>query len=1237
MWTPRRVALLLAGIVLFGGAYFAYAHFLGWLDGLPQLPARYATPAKDQPPAPVRLESPTEDRIREAFGANSPEVQNRRAYLNRLEFRNGESSVVLVSGPAQIPEGSKTATFAPFSLAVFGKPPTPAALAAGEVPEVTTFHADRAVLEFDKVLGGPSDMGTTNLLRIELVSEPNPDVTGPDPRRGLVHIVHNQRSADPNRALVVRTPGPVFYRDPKGVGPKPDAGPDIWADTAVEIVDRQNLPRPYGSPAPPTAPAGGDDLRAPGAVPKILAGMRLPPPTITAVGLRVYLDEAKPAGKDAPARKAGGFAGVKRVELLEKVLFNLWVDAKQGFVTTSVGPAAAGATASPLAPADLPDAAGAVLGPGLLHLNRQRRLDRALLQIDTNGPFAYHADPAKPVARFDVVPAADPHLPNDVQVTRIPPRGGRQRLFSQVLEIEFDAPPVGPPADKKAVAAPGPTGPGFKRLHAWTYTPGRILTLSSDDDRLEAYGKDLVHEQKAGRTTLEGEPLYAVRENEPRADKKAAGRNVLTAGAPGRPAFLVIEPGAEPPPTPADPKPKRPSVTTVRGPGRFELYDPASKANTTHVTWQTSFTHAKEQLDARPIDVLTLTDAAAFEDTRSDYWLRGRVLKLWLDAPEAKDGRPDGGQPRPHRLQAIGEVTAHSADFDIDRADHFTALFRDVPPPKEGPKPQTAEPRSAPEAHAPGSPAPPSAPGAHAPGSPGPEKTEEPKKKAKPPMRLAARVIDTWVVRYPVTRPAAAKPEPKKGEPAPAAAADAAPETGTKYELERARCEGGVVVHQDPAEADKARGLDIVGNLLLVEHTPNGGVLTVFGTDTVPGEVHHDEMSMLGPKVMIDQLRNRAAVEGRGALVMPAGSNLTGGDLPADGAAAAEEKKPRGKVVVHWREEMTFDGSSRRAEFIGRVQATQDESSVRCHTLQVIFDRPVSFNRVPRPAEPAAGPDPKGGRPVPKADDDPNKPKVQTVYCYPAPEDAPDEPKGAQVVTYHEVVRGKDGVRAKEQLVTARELVMQALPAGPGRARAAQQVTADGPGVVRIWQPGKKDEVGPAAGAAAAQPGPAESEMKLTVVQFGGRMTLVDEKVLQTATFQDTVEVLHVPSDDPAATVSPHRLPVGAVWLKCADRLVVTTEHPPKPPGAKTAPPAVQRLVATGNADIRSDEYDGWGETVTSDGRYVTLDGGAKAARVIKRAGGDTIPGQRIVYDRLTGGLQIVDARGGSIRGTGNR
>jgi hypothetical protein len=992
------------------------------------------------------------------------------------------------------------------------------------------------------------------------------------------------------------------------------------------VVAKQNLPRPYGDPAPQTAPARGRDLRDdPGVVPDILAGRRLPPPTVTAVGLRVFLDDAD---KSAPKKGSAGFSGVRRLELGEKVLLNLWVDARQAVVST---PAAEGPVGgSPLAVRDEPEAVAAVVGG--LHTAAQnvRRLDRALLQVETLGPFAYDAE--KNTARFDVIPQADPNVLNDVQVTRMPPRGKPQKLFSQVLELEFHGSPTGgkgaeqPPTGEKV---PPPSGPSFKKLHAWAYTPGRLISVESEEDRLTAFGFDLIHDQVKNATILKGAPLTTIRQNEPRADGKPAGGNVLTAGAAGREASLTISSVT----TDTKVGPKRTNATVVDGPGTMKLFDPNAGANTIEATWTTSLAHTKEQADLRELDLLTFTGGAVFEDKKSDFWLKGNVLKLWLD----RAGPAGANQPLPHRVQALGDVTSHSADYEIERSDHLNVQFEEGtfqairPPVAAAAAPLT--PVATPAAPAPGTPV--------AAAAPPPAKVEP---RPKPPMKLRARVNNTWVVRAQVKndqegldRPGSKMPGLSPNDPITKAASG-----GTKYHLRRASCEGSEtvngqvapLVHQDSTDPTKqARGIDIFGATHHLDQTPDGGVMTVTGEGGKLGEVHHEGMSVVGPKVVIDQLRNKLFVEGTGSMVLPANSSLSGGEPQKGPVAKDKVDAPPPPIVIHWRDQMLFEGALKTAEFLGRVRATQGESSVTCHTLQVFFDKPVLFNRAQQPSPPPGfGGDPKAN------------PKIDRVLCYPAPGDAPDEPLGAHHVAYMEVARDPGGRLAKWQYLKAQSIELTAKAADPAGKEPYQLVTATGPGEVRIWQYGEKDvarapgaEKGAPTPKAAPQPArPAEGEMKLTIVTFTGRMVAKDKgKLYQEAVFYSEqqggtpIEVVHAPAADPGVAIPKANPPGGTVTLTCADRLVVSTHRPENGPAA-------QRMDAFGNVFIRTDEYDGWGEQVNSDGRFVTLIGaGNSQARINHRFNNSLQSGRRITYDRTTGGFNVVDSGGGTFQNPG--
>jgi len=1303
--SPRRILLLVGSLLACAAAYLTYEEFFGWLDGLPLLPPRMLAASDGRFRPPPQATSPTLELLKLAFGENSPELESLH-YPTQLRFLQGDKTHVLAAGSPPTNPNSNRVTLSPFSLAVISKPRPEHLRQPGELPEICTIHADRAVLEFDRLIQNPTDMNTARLVRLELISDPEQALPDALKRVGLVHITNNQRSADPNRHLVLKTVGPVFYRDPKyAVGPA-RLGPDIWTDAPIEVVDRGNLPRRSDGPVA-TAPSAAEELRNPAAIAAILEGQRLPPPTLTAVGLRVYLDaSASPDRPPPPRRQAedgwAGFPGVRRVELLEKVLMNLWLEGGQGLVSSARESSAA------------EPPGGAALAGGLLSAaHAARQLARELLQVQTRGPFYY--DTEKNLARFDVLPLSDPHLPNDVQVTKVAARPGMQTLFSQVLEIEFTGAPVGAPPPSPGPPAPGgpggpgnsggpsssarpggpshPGGPGspgrdtpvppgggrIKRLHAWTYTPARFLTVASDTDQLEAYGQDLVHEQDTGRTLLTGAPLYAVR-----------ARNVLTAGGPKQSAVLILEPtatagqssggssgekltagrssggssggssGERSAPASSAAQPGRRTRATVRGPGRLELFDAASQANTAAVSWLASMVQTQERINDQELDLFTFTDGAKFEDTKADYWLKAKTLKLWL-APTGADGgsRPgsDVSRSLPHRIQAIGEVSGHSADLDIEQAELLNTFIRDVAPPATG-----AAAPSGPRAGDPGSPDRPNGPrGPTALREPVPPAaaadplSSPPPPRSKPPVKLRARTVDTWVIRYPVPaaagavaslKPAVGQPlaegQPLAGQPPPERTG------GLKYQMEKARCEGMVSVHQEPADPTKPRGIDILGSVMLIDSTPEGDKLTVFGWENRPGEVHNEGTSLIGPEVVIDQVHNLASVRGRGSLVMPASSDFTGAEL----------KKPE-VLVVHFRDGMTFFGAKKVADFFGKVNAAQGSSWVTCHTLRVNFDRPVYFtpvNRpggVPRPVGSPAMPTAPGtpatltasgtpgtpatpgtpGTPAAPTAAGDDRPRVDKIYCYPAPADTADSPQ-EKLVWFTQVDRDpQTGRPVRQQKLVARELRLEAQARDPNGGEPYRLVFAEGPGVTRTWQVGSGDEDAAARASAAADPKPPGSsdagQMKLTVVNFSGRMTVKDKgRAYQEATFHDPVQVIQVPTDNPELEVDRHKLPPRAMLLTCADKLVLwshrTADQPPR-----------QHMIAYGNAFVQNDEYDGWGDTITYEGRQVILDGtGAVPARIKGRFKGNDQAGQRIIFDRATNHYTVEGSLGGTIFST---
>jgi lipopolysaccharide export system protein LptA len=156
--------------------------------------------------------------------------------------------------------------------------------------------------------------------------------------------------------------------------------------------------------------------------------------------------------------------------------------------------------------------------------------------------------------------------------------------------------------------------------------------------------------------------------------------------------------------------------------------------------------------------------------------------------------------------------------------------------------------------------------------------------------------------------------------------------------------------------------------------------------------------------------------------------------------------------------------------------------------------------------------------------------------------------------------------------------------------------------------------------------------MKLTIVNFSGRMIGKDKgAIYKEATFLDSIQVIDIPSENADLQVERHKLPTRATLLTCADKLVVWSHKKPNEPND-------QHMQAFGNAYLRNEEYDGWGETIENNGKLVIFDGmGLVPARIKGRFNGNDQSGKRIIYDRATNHYKVEGSVGGTITqgGTG--
>jgi hypothetical protein len=193
-------------------------------------------------------------------------------------------------------------------------------------------------------------------------------------------------------------------------------------------------------------------------------------------------------------------------------------------------------------------------------------------------------------------------------------------------------------------------------------------------------------------------------------------------------------------------------------------------------------------------------------------------------------------------------------------------------------------------------------------------------------------------------------------------------------------------------------------------------------------------------------------------------------------------------------------------------------------------------------------------------------------------------------------------------------------------------VQADGPGIARVWAPESKDEDSP--NGTANQPGTtqkqtSETEMKLTVIYFSGRMTSKDKgDVYKEAIFTDNIQTINLPTDNPDLEIERYKLPTGAVQIDCRDKLKVWSHKNPRTPDEA----AIQNMHAFGNAYLRNDDYEGWGDEIRSEGKIVWFESkGLVPARIKARFKSNDNSGEKIRVDRGQNSYTVIKSIGGMI------
>jgi hypothetical protein len=729
--------------------------------------------------------------------------------------------------------------------------------------------------------------------------------------------------------------------------------------------------------------------------------------------------------------------------------------------------------------------------------------------ITTPGRFVYDVHSDR--ASFQIQ-GRESRYPEKVEVKRLHEQGKMDQLQCDQLDLQFrrkaDAARPAPAADDRQVNLE------IESAHA----TGRDVTLTSDAEGLNAFGNDLFYNAIKRQTILKGTPeMVAMKDG-----NEIYSRELQLTSNEKRDAQEAV----------------------ARGPGRIRMLDRTNGQRNLEAHWTEQLLYQKEG----GLDCLTLTGDAAFEDKENHQEMHAQRLKVWLE-PAAPGTHSDDQQQRlrPHRVEAKGRVRASSPELKVlEPTEDLAIWFKDAPgiagaqPPPPQPDPFDQKP-AAPGTLVSGQPAkqaPARVIGSPQQGEAAPGTPEKPKK----PIELSARSVVVHVIR-----------------------------NAGKNELDQLSCDGTVHVHQDPASADD-RGMDIQGDTMLLNHSPEGGILVVNGN---MAQVQFDKLALMGPEVNIDQRANKAWVNGIGAMQMITDTNLDGGKLA----------KPT-ELTIHWKEAMLFNGKD--AEFRGGVQAEQLSSRLLCQWMQVVFDKPISLK---------------------EQDRSPQRARIDHLVC----------DKNVQV---------EDITRENGKLVAYRRLVAPDL----AMDNEVGTVHASGPGQVRMLQMGEAGNglPGPPSQGRAAQGGAApKQEMKLTHIRFRGRMQANNKA--RTAVFFDDVQLVYLPSDNPNLTIDLNHLPPDCFYMRC-EKLNVY-EHLSADGKTKTQEMIAQHKVSVEGQDFSGSaevvKYDG-----AQDRIIFEAEEGGLAVLTRQRAPGarpDRLSGKKIIYWRKTGESRVEDGHGISI------
>ena len=747
--------------------------------------------------------------------------------------------------------------------------------------------------------------------------------------------------------------------------------------------------------------------------------------TVTATGLEIILAAEENKTADRTRRKRPTITGVRYVRLHRDVCMDLVIDAEAAFLGQGMKASERSGSPGKGTEADnRPDT------------GRKGKPKQSPVVVTSRGPFVYHVsdDKDNPVDRAEfsdrvsVIRKHDAPTPEDSGPEAIAAVYYDQLDCDRlVLEFRRGA------NDDKAFLEGGKTGLDLIRATA----SGRQVELVSDAEKLHATGTDLVYDRSSNRTMLIGDPVQAEQDGH---QIRLRGRLVFVNPAKGQ---------------------KEITDAIAEGPGQIQM-----RTDKAGVTRTASWSKAMRISKDGPLQRLDFRGTAAFEDSERGRLQADRIM-VWLEArrretaPKPSEGDPTAtGGYVPKRMEAVGNVALRSPDLVIQHATNLSIAVESVEK-----REKTARKRRPDGAST-------TAPVRSTNASPMP---------FEPSDRDASPLSDSPLTARPEFLPPARKSPKRPLEVIADVIEVELAYDGERTELHHVHTHGRVHVVQRSADGD-GNAIQLTGDRLDLRHSAKGSKLRVVGSELQPALVQLETLRIMGPEVNIDQMENKAWVNGGGSLSMPSRTDFQGAPLD----------KPV-EVVIYWNERMYFDG--KYAEFAGNVQADQDNARLTCGTLQVVLDRYVSLQETKR-----------DGKQVPAA--------LDRMLC-------------DQRVTL------QNGIREGDKWVEYQRIEGQEVAFDNPSA----ELNVKGPGALYVLQTGNpadgpfRPPSEPSANRVRDSAKKPSSRMMLTRIRFHG--TMQASRANGVVVFLEDVELVHIPADDPDVRIDLDRLPKDGLLLRC--------------------------------------------------------------------------------------------------------